>query len=154
MHLPEATRQRERIRSGRERRTRIQKRKGRGNKVGNQDTPQYIQTTLNNFIEKRYQANAGAGNRIIEEKDNNDIKFFLQNPSGVLNKDGKLDDRRAYLALWEWGVDVIALPETNKNWELYWLRNQWAGEVRRVWRHAKIYTASITAPTDRFATHI
>ena len=58
----------------------------------------------------------GAGHRIIEEKNKDDIRFFLQNPSGVLNKDGKLDDRRAYLALWEWGVDVIALPETNKNW--------------------------------------
>ena len=78
----------------------------------------------------------------------------MQNPSGVLNRDGKLDGRRAFLALREWGVDVVALPETNKNWELEWLRRQWTRDVRQVWRHAKIYTASITAPIDKYSTHV
>ena len=56
---------------------------------------------------------------------------------------GTLDDRRALLSLKEWDVDVIALPETNRNWRKEWLRNKWKGEVSRIWPHAKVFCASI-----------
>ena len=153
--LPEATSQRLQHRSGRERRNRLQRRKHRdGNKSTQQQVSQHIQTTLHSFVASRYQIDSGAGHRITEDKNLDDIRFFLQNPSRVLNKDGKLDDRRAYLSLREWGVDVITLPETNKHWELEWLRKQWAAEVRQLWQHAKVYTSCITAPTDKYSTHV
>ena len=63
----------------------------------------------------------GARHHIEAIKNSEDIRLYLQNPNGVLNTDGKLDNRRAYLALREWQADIIALPETNKNWELEWL---------------------------------
>ena len=51
-------------------------------------------------------------------------------------------------------MDVITLLENNKKWELEWLWKQWAAEVRQVWQHAKVYTSSITAPTDKYLTHV
>ena len=51
-------------------------------------------------------------------------------------------------------ADVIDLPETNKNWKLEWLQNQWKGEVKKVWKHAKVYTASMKYPTDKHRHHL
>ena len=79
------------------------------------------------------------GEPITTQKALKDIRVYLQNPNGVMNKDTKLDDRRALLSLREWGVDIIALPETNRNWKKEYLRNKWKSEVQRVWRHSKFF---------------
>ena len=113
-----------------------------------------MQTTLASFITTKYNADPGSGHRITENKDLGNMRFCLQNPDGILNKDKRLDDRQTYLALREWQADVIALPETNKNWELEWLRNKWRGEVTRVWCHANVYTASIKNPSDKYGQHL
>ena len=65
-----------------------------------------------------------------------------------MGHDTRFDDRRALLSLREWEVDVIALPETNRNWNKEWLRNKWTSEVKRVWRHAKVFYASLDRPAD------
>ena len=46
-------------------------------------------------------------------------------------------------------MDLIEFPETNKNLYLEWVRNKWIGEVKRVWKHTNIYTASLTKPSDK-----
>ena len=71
-----------------------------------------------------------------------------------MGRDTKYDDRRALLSLREWGVDVVSLPETNKNWNKEWLRNKWRGEVTRVWRHAKVFFTSIDKPAIATADHV
>ena len=96
----------------------------------------------------------GAGDPITTQKRPEDIRLFLQNPNGVMCKDTKFDDRRALLSLWEWGVDIISLPETNRNWAKEWLQNKWKSEVQRVWRHAKVFFASIDKPNERHAKFV
>ena len=68
--------------------------------------------TLANVVQAQYKLDPGPRHHISENKHNKEIRLYLQNPNGVLNKEGKLDDCRAYLALQEWQVDLIALPET------------------------------------------
>ena len=80
--------------------------------------------------------------------------MYLQNPNGVMCKDKSYNDQRTILSLWEWGVDIISLPETNRNWAKEWLQNRWKSEVQRVWRHAKVFSASIDQPTERRADFV
>lgn len=65
--------------------------------------------------------------------------MYLQNPDGVMATKNTLDDRKALLSLKEWDTDVIAMPETNRNWGKEWLRNKWKSEVNRIWPHAKVF---------------
>ena len=116
--------------------------------------PTLRQQQFTEYAKLKYRVDTGSGDRITEKKGDTDIRVFLQNPNGVMGKDTYLDDRRALLSLKEWEVDVIALPETNKNWKLEWLRSKWSSEVRRIWRHAKVYTSSISEPIDKRATFI
>ena len=106
------------------------------------------------YAKRRYRADPGAGDMITAQKGQRDIRVFLQNPNGVMGKDTKHDDRRALLSLREWGADVISLPETNCNWKTEWLRNKWSSEVQRVWRHSKVFYASIDKPADPRATYL
>ena len=73
---------------------------------------------------KKYKEDEGLGARIMSDKCVTDLIFYLQNPDGVMAMDKELDDRRALLTLQEWEVDVIDLPETNKNWQQEWIQNQ------------------------------
>ena len=94
----------------------MQRNKRRATITAKHETPEHIQTTLTGFLAKKYKADPGAGHRITEKKNSEDLRFFLQNPSGVLNNNRKMDNRISYLALCEWEADVIALPKTKKNW--------------------------------------
>lgn len=59
------------------------------------------------------------------------------------------DDQLALRQLQEWETDIIALPETNKNWNRAWTTEKWRRLVQSVWKHAKVYTATIQpAPQD------
>ena len=40
---------------------------------------------------------------------------MLQNPSGVMKINAIMDDEAALTDISEWDVDVLALPETNRN---------------------------------------
>ena len=42
---------------------------------------------------------------------------MLQNPSGVMETNAIMDDKAALTDHAEWDVDVLALPETNRNWK-------------------------------------
>ena len=75
----------------------------------------------------------------------NGIRVFLQNPNRVMKKDRLLDNRRALVALRECEVDIIALPKTNKKWQLKWVKNKWTNKVKQVRRYAKVFTASLDA---------
>ena len=74
------------------------------------------QQKIKQYAISKYQVDPGAGNPITIQKRVEDIRIYLQNPNGVMCKDTKYDDRRALLSLREWGVDIISLPETNRNW--------------------------------------
>ena len=65
-----------------------------------------------------------------------------------------MDETRAMTTLKDWNVDVISLPETNRNWQQEWIRNKWKREVTRVWLHAKVYCASIDKPAQPHATYV
>ena len=69
------------------------------------------------YAQSKYVTDSGAGHSILEDKSAGDIRMFLQNPNSIMGKDTFHDDRRALLELREWGADIIALPETNKNWK-------------------------------------
>ena len=71
-----------------------------------------------------------------------------------MGRDTKYDDRRALLSLREWGVDAISLPETNCNWNIEWMRRRWIMEVKRVWRHSKVFFTSIDKPADPSASFL
>ena len=112
------------------------------------------QHKITQYANSKYEADPGMGDPITAQKALKDIRLYLQNPNGVMNKDTKLDDRRALLSLREWGVDILALPETNKNWKKEYLRNKWKAEVQRVWRHSKVFFTSIDEPADPSADHL
>ena len=90
------------------------------------------QQKITQYAMSKYEADPGAGDPITMQKRVKDIRLFLQNPNGVMCKDNIFDDRRALLSLREWGVDVISLPETNRNWAKEWLLNKWRSEVQQV----------------------
>ena len=81
---------------------------------------------------RKYAEDEGLGNSIEQGKVGTDLRVYLQNPDGVMAANKELDDRRALLELKRWDVDVIALPETNRNWQQEWVRNKWKREVKRV----------------------
>ena len=112
------------------------------------------QQKITQYAKSKYIADPGAGDPITLQKARKDIRVFLQNPNGVLGTDKKYDDRRALLSLREWGVDIIALPETNRNWKKEWLRNRWKNEVQMVWRHSKVFFTSIDEPVDPYADFV
>ena len=82
------------------------------------------------------------------------LRVFLQNPDGVMATGKELDDHRAMLNLREWDVDVIALPESKRNWQQEWIQNKWRGEVKRIWPHAKVYCSSIDTPVQKYASYV
>ena len=109
---------------------------------------------MTQYAKTKYEADPGAGDPITMQKNVTDIRMYLQNPNGVMGTDTKLDDRRALLSLREWGADIIALPETNRNWKKEWLRNKWKAEVQRVWRHLKVFFTSIDVPANPTADYL
>ena len=112
------------------------------------------QQKITQYVLSKYQVDPGAGDPITIQKRVEDIRMYLQNPNGVMCKDTKYDDQRALLSLREWGVDIISLPETNRNWAKEWLQNKWKSEVQQVWRHAKVFFTSIDLPTERHANFV
>lgn len=103
---------------------------------------------------RKYAEDEGLGNSIEQEKVGTDLRVYLQNPDGVMAANKELDDRRALLELKRWDVDVIALPETNRNWQQEWVRNKWKREVKRVWPHAKVFGASLDRPAQPEAGYV
>ena len=73
------------------------------------------QQKITQYAKSKYGTDPGAGDLIILQKAQHDMRVYLQNPNGVMGMDTKFDDRRALLSLQEWGVDVVALPKTNWN---------------------------------------
>ena len=69
--------------------------------------------------------------------------MVLQNPSGVMVGKEIQDDRLALNQLKEWQVDIIALPETNKNWNQPATTEKWKWLVQGIWKHTKVYRAAI-----------
>ena len=104
------------------------------------------------YAKSKYDVDYGVGQSILQNKDAEDIRVYLQNSNGVLGKDTKYDDRQALLQLQEWDVNIIALPEANRNWKVPWLQDCWESEVQRVWRHTKVFNSSIN--TDQRNTKI
>lgn len=151
MSLPELRIRR--TRQGRDRRTRAQKRKEKLKETQHKTDSALQQQKITQYAKAKYSADPGAGDQITMQKAITDLRVFLQNPNGVMGNDTKLDNRRALLSLREWGVDVVALPETNKNWKKAWLRNRWKSEVQRVWRHSKIVFTSMDVPADPMADY-
>ena len=103
---------------------------------------------------RRYEEDAGLGDHVENVKASNDIRVYLQNPDGIMAADKELEDQKALLDLKGWDVDVIALPETNRNWQMEWIRNKWKNQVKRVWPHAKVYYASIDKPAQTRANYV
>ena len=66
---------------------------------------------------RRYSKDEGLGDHIKREKDGSDLRVYLQNPDGVMAAGKELDDQRTLLELKSWDVDVIALLDTNRNWQ-------------------------------------
>ena len=64
---------------------------------------------------RRYEEDAGLGDHVENVKASNDIRVYLQNPDGIMVADKELENQKALLDLKGWDVDVIALPETNRN---------------------------------------
>ena len=89
---------------------------------------------------RRYDDDEGLGAQIADAKFGSDLCLFLQNPDGVMTTDRELDDRRSMATLKEWDVDVIALPETNRNWQREWIQNKWRGGSSE-YGHVLRYTA-------------
>ena len=143
LNLQQATAKRRNRRQGRHQRKRKQTKK-------NRITPGHKhQLKITNFIRNQQLPDDGTGNSIDEPKDPQNLRIFLQNPSGVLVGKEEINDLRTLRQIKTWDVDIIALPETNKNWNQPWLREKWSRTVKRVWKHAKIYTSTIkTAPTN------
>ena len=137
-----------RAQRGAERRRRAKKRKKKQEVEQHRKESTMRQQKITLYAKKKYQADPGAGDMITAQKSLGDIRVYLQNPNGVMGRDTKYDDRRALLSLREWGVDVISLPETNCNWNIEWMRRRWTTEVRRVWRHSKVFFTSIDKPAD------
>ena len=137
MNLPDM--QIRRARRGKERRRRAQTRKEKLAAAQHKTESNLHQHKITQYAVRKYETDSGMGEPITTQKALKDIRVYLQNPNGVMNKDTKLDNRRALLSLWEWGVDIIALPETNRNWKKEYLRNKWKSEVQRVWRHSKFF---------------
>ena len=64
-----------------------------------------------------YEEDEGLDNQITDRKSRLELSVFLQNPDGVMAQSSDLDKRRAMISFKELDVDVIALPETNRNWQ-------------------------------------
>ena len=131
-----------------ERRKRAQKRKEKLEVEQHQKERVMSQSKITQYAKMKYQVDPGAGDLIVTQKEKQDIRVYLQNPNGVMGLDTKFDDQRALLSLREWGIDIILLPETNRNWKKEWLQNKWKSEVQRVWRHSKVFFTSIDEPAD------
>ena len=145
------TRDRQARRQGRDRRTRKQSEKA-SIEHSKKTRKHKNQRVFTSYAKSKYDVDCGAGHSILQNKDAEDIRVYLQNPNGVLGMDTKYDDRRVLLQLQEWDVNIIALPETNRNWKVPWLQDRWESEVQRVWRHAKVFNSSIN--TDQRNTKI
>ena len=90
-------------------------------------TKQDKQQQITTYGIRHYEEDKGLGSWIMESKNGMDLRVFLQNPDRVMAADKELDDRRSMLSLKEWDADVIALPETNINWQKEWIRNKCKG---------------------------
>lgn len=148
-NLEAATRERRKNRQGRQRRQRKNKHKHKTQAKNRQyqtHIPQYMKTTPT-------PDDHGAGHEITSTRNNNEIRIILQNPNGVKKKDSYFIEQQALRKMRDWGVDIIALPETNKNWNTPWIRQQWIKQVKTVWRHAKVYNSSIVSASTK-DTHV
>ena len=112
------------------------------------------QQQVTGYAVRRYEVDNGLGDRVTTSKNSTDLRVFLQNPNGVMGKKQQNDDRRALTSMREWDVDIIALPETNKNWAQEWIRNKWKREVKSVWPHAKVYCTSMDEPVHKHAEYV
>ena len=149
LHLPALTETRRSKRARRQQRNRKQKAK----KNKKQKQRQY-QQHITSFTNRPSQEDNGTGHDINQEKINKDLRVYLQNPNGVHGKKSYYDDMRALRQLKEWEVDIVVLPETNKNWNQPWLSSQWESQIKRVWKHAKVFNSTITnAPKDTSYIH-
>ena len=66
----------------------------------------------------------------------------MQNPNGVMKYDQTLMTEQSLRDIKQYDVDLVVLPETNRNWQNRTIQRKWETVVRKVWKHAKILTTS------------
>ena len=109
-----------------------------------------LQTSIEQYIRKRYLNDGGTGHIITTALEGTNIRLLMQNPRGVMKtnpengrkRDGQLD--LTYLfEMRDLEVDVLGLPETNLNWRNQYIRARWERVVKDVWPKSRIFYSSI-----------
>ena len=103
------------------------------------------QHRISDYFNCKLPGNQGTGHRIEDKVQTGDIRVYVQNPNGVKSKGAYFDDTVALKQLKQLEVDIIALPETNCNWKHKLTNAQWNNQVKRIWKHAKIFNSSINS---------
>ena len=125
LSLNHLTTERRKRRKGRELRNRQQKRKLT---VARQAPKTSHQSQINDYTTVR-PGDSDRGHRIGDKPRPGDIRMFLQNPNGVKSRKEYHEENRALRQIRDWNVDVIALPETNRNWRHRYTNDQWRQQV-------------------------
>ena len=115
--LSELSQIRQTHRKGRGRGKRVRKQKRKIKEKQNKTKQQDEQQQVMEYGTRKYKEDKGLGARITHEKYGSEFRVFLQNQDGVMATGKELDNRRAMLTLKEWDVDVLSLPEKNRNWK-------------------------------------
>ena len=59
------------------------------------------------------------------------MQCYLQNPYNIMKINAVTGDESALLEIETWNADVIALPETNRNWKSKYVRQKWFAKVKK-----------------------
>ena len=96
---------------------------------------------MDSHIKIKIKTDEGSGRKINTNNQHNTIRCMLQNPSGVMKINAIMDNEAALTDIDVWDVDVLALPETNRNWKSKTVRNKWVAKVKNKLPNSKIIFA-------------
>lgn len=92
---------------------------------------------------KGYEKEDGVGHVLNYDKSVGSMRLFMQNPRGLGIENGNIQHTCALEDLDQTKVDVVALPETQTNWNNARVKDKWRNTVHQLWPKALILTSSI-----------
>ena len=94
-------------------------------------------------LKKGYEREEGVGQKLDHDKAPGSLRLFMQNPRGLGIGNRTLQNGCALEDLDQTKVDVIALPETQTNWNNAQVRDKWRNTIQQIWPKALILSSSI-----------
>ena len=86
---------------------------------------------MNQYTTNKAESDIGSGNNINKINNINSMRCYLQNPSGIMKINALTDDKSAIAEIVKWNAEIIALPETNRNWNSKLVRLKWFAKVKQ-----------------------